>query len=98
MEPICAKSQNKFIPQSQYNTNIQYHEMCETCRPIQTNINADCIHYDKIDKLIKDLHQSIETNKQVLTIFEGERSSITYLTRLEKFRFSQVKSKTWQCD
>ena len=42
-------------------------------------MNVDCINYDKFDKLITDLHQSVETNKQVLKIVEGERSPITYL-------------------
>ena len=53
--------------------------MCETCRPIKTNINVDCVNYDKFNKLITYLHQSIETNKQVLKVVEGERSSIIYL-------------------
>ena len=79
MEPLCANCQHKFIPQSNYNRTMQYYKMCETCRPIKTKINLDCVNYDKYNTLITDLHQSIETNKQVLKVVEGERSSITYL-------------------
>ena len=42
-----------------------YYKMCETCRPIKSHINFDCINYDKFNKLITDLNQSIQTNKQV---------------------------------
>ena len=66
MEPVCAKCQNKFIPQFKYNKTLQHYKMCETCRPIKTNINVDCINFDKFDKLTTDLRQSVETNKQVL--------------------------------
>ena len=79
MEPLCSKCQNKFIPQFKFNKTIQYYKMCESCRPIKTNINVDCINYDKFNKLITDLHESIASNKQVLKVVEGERSSLTYL-------------------
>ena len=91
MEPLCANCQHKFIPQFKYNRTIQYYKMCETCRPIKTNINVDCINYDKFNKLITDLHESIETNKQVLKVVEGERSSITYL--IQKMNSDLVKLK-----
>ena len=53
--------------------------MCDTCRGRKTNVNFNCINYDKLNLLITDLHESIETNKQVLKVVEGERGSITYL-------------------
>ena len=58
MEPFCANCQTTFIPQ--FNKTIQYYKMCETCRPMKTNINFDCINYD--------VHQPIETNKYVLKL------------------------------
>ena len=79
MEAVCSKCQNWFLPQFQDNKTIQCYRMCDTCRPRNTNINVDCINYDKFNKLITDLHESIETNKQVLKVVEGERNSITYL-------------------
>jgi len=79
MEPICANCQNKSVPQFRYNKTIQDYKMFETRRPIRTNINVDCTHYDKFHKLIAYLHQSGETNKQILRVVEGERSSITHL-------------------
>ena len=51
--------------------------MCDSCTSIK--INIDCINYDKFNKLITDLHESFESNKQVLKVVEGEISSITYL-------------------
>ena len=36
---------------------------------------------DKFKKLITDLNQSIETNKQVLKVVEGERSSMIHLVQ-----------------
>ena len=53
--------------------------MCETCRLIKANIDVAYINYDKFNKLITDLHQPIETNKQVLKVVEGEMSSMIYL-------------------
>ena len=64
---------------------------------MKTNINVDCINYEKFDKLITDLHQSLETNKQVLNVVEGKRSSIKYLIQTMNSD-SQVKNKKWQCD
>ena len=90
--PVCAKCQNRFAPQLRYNKTIQYYKMCEACRPIKTNIDID-INYDKFNKLITDIHQSIETHKQVLTLVEGERSSNNIPYSNNKFRFNQVKSK-----
>ena len=57
MEPVYAKCHNKFIPQFKCNKTIQYYKMCETCRPIKTNVHVDCITYDKFNKLITALHQ-----------------------------------------
>ena len=37
----------------------------------KTDVNVDCINYDKFNKLMTDLHESIETNKQVLKVVEG---------------------------
>ena len=61
------------------NETIQCYKMCETCGPMNKNANVDCINHDKFDKLITYLHQSVETNKQVSKIVEGEKSSRTYL-------------------
>ena len=66
MEPLCSNCQNKFIPQFKYNKTIQYYKMCDSCTSIKTNINVDSINYDKFNKLIGDLHESIESNKQAL--------------------------------
>ena len=66
MEPLCAKCQHKFIPQFKYNTTTQYYKKCDSCRPIKSNMNVDCINYDKFNKLITDLHESIETSKHVV--------------------------------
>ena len=68
--------------------------MCDTCRPSKTNINADCINYDKFSKLITDLHESIETNTQVLKVVEGECSSITYLIQNMNSDLVKVKVKS----
>ena len=65
--------------------------MCETCRRIKTNLHVYCVKYDKFHKLITDLHQSVETNKQVLKFVEGERSSITY--RIQTMTSDLVKLK-----
>jgi hypothetical protein len=46
--------------QLKYNKTIQYNKMCETCRPINANLNLACINSDKFNKLITDLHKSIE--------------------------------------
>ena len=45
----------------------------------KTNLNVDCINSDKFNKLISELHESIETNRQILKVAEGEISSVTYL-------------------
>ena len=50
--------------------------MCDSCRPLKTNMNVDRINYDPLDKLITGLHES---NEQVLKVVEGERSSMIYL-------------------
>ena len=71
----------------QYNETMQYYKICDTCRPIKTNIDVDRISYDKFDKLITDLYQWVATNKQVLNTLEGERSSTTY--------FIQTMSSDW---
>ena len=39
----------------------------------ETNIHVDCINYDKFNPLITYLDESIETNKQVLKVVEGEK-------------------------
>ena len=57
----------------------------------KTNLNVDCINSDKFNKLISELHESIETNKQILKVVEGERSSITYL--IQKMNSDLVKLK-----
>ena len=44
-----------------------------------------------INKLITYLHESVEANKQVLKVVEGERSSITYL--IQKMNPDLVKLK-----
>ena len=41
----------------------------------KTNLDVDCINYVKFILLITQLHESIETNKQVSQVVEGERSS-----------------------
>ena len=66
--------------------------MCETCRPIKTNINVDCIN--KFNNLITDLHHSIETNTQVLKVVEGERSSIKYLIQTMNSYLVMLKVKS----
>ena len=43
------------------------------------------------NKLITYLHESVEANKQVLKVVEGERSSITYL--IQKMNSDLVKLK-----
>ena len=91
-EPHCANCQHKFTPPFKYNRTTQYYKMCDSCRPRKSNINVDCISYDKFNKLITDLHESIETNKHVLKTVEGERSSMLYL--IQTMNSSQVKSKT----
>ena len=65
MEAVCSKSQNSFISQVKSNKFIQYYKVCETCRPIKTNINVDCITYDNFDKIMTDLHQAFETINKV---------------------------------
>jgi len=50
----------------------------------KTNLDVDCINYVKFILLITQLHESIETNKQVSQVIEGERSSITYLIQRMK--------------
>ena len=57
----------------------------------QTNTNFDSIKHDKLNLLITELHESIETNKQVLKVVEGERSAITYL--IQKMNSDLVKLK-----
>ena len=86
MEPVCSKCQDKIIP--------QFYKMCETCKPIKTNINVDCIKYDKFKKLITYLHQSVETNKQVLKVVEGEISSITYSIQTMNSDLVKLKVKS----
>jgi len=81
MEVICSKSQNTCISQFEDNKTIQYHKLCNTCRGRPTDINVDCSIYDSFNQLITYLHESIETNTQVLKVVEGERGSITYLIR-----------------
>ena len=76
MEPQCSNCQHKFIPQFKYNRTIQYYKVCASCRPVKSNINVDSINYDTFNKLITDLHESIESNKHVFKVVEGERSSI----------------------
>ena len=68
--------------------------MCESCRPIKTNINVDCINYDDFNKLITDLHESIESNEQVLKVVEGERSSTTYLIQTMNSDLIKFKTKS----
>ena len=55
----------------------------------KTNLDIDCINYVKFILLITRLHESIETNKQVSQVVEGERSSITYL--IQKMKSGLVK-------
>ena len=66
--------------------------MCDTCRPRKTNVNFDLINYDEFNKLITDLHESLETNKRVLKVFEGDRSSITY--HIQKMNPDLIKKKS----
>ena len=70
MEPLCENCHHKFTPQFKYNRTIQYYKICETCRPIKPDVNFDCVTYDNFNKLITDLHQSIETNRQVLKLLK----------------------------
>ena len=79
METVCSNCKNSLISQLESNKVIQYYKTRDTCRPIKTHIHVDCVNYEKFNKLITDLHQSRETNKTVLEVVEGERSSITYL-------------------
>ena len=67
--------------------------MWETCRHIKTNVHVDCINHDKFNKLITDLHPSIETNTQVLKVVEGEWSSIAYLSQNMNSDLVKVKVK-----
>ena len=78
---MFKKYKNSLISQLKDHRTIQYHKMCDTCKPRKTNIHVDCINHDKSNKLITYLHESIEANKEVLKVVEGERSSITYLSQ-----------------
>ena len=94
MEPLCANCQHEFISQFKYNKTIQYYNMRETWMPITTKINVDCINYDKSNKLITYRHQSFETNKQVLKLVEGERSSMIYLIQTMNSDLVKLKVKS----
>ena len=60
----------------------------------ETHINGDCINYDKFNLLITELHESIETSKQVLKVVEGERSSVTYLIQTMNSDLVKLKVKS----
>ena len=60
----------------------------------KTNVDVDCVNYDKFNILITDLHESIETNKQVLKVVEGERGSITYLIQQMNSDLVKLKVKS----
>ena len=51
MEPVCSKWQNHLAPQFKYGQAIEYHRMCESCSNIETDINFDCINYDRFNQL-----------------------------------------------
>ena len=80
-----------------YNLNIiEPHNIikCDSCRPIKSSINVDCINYDKSNKLITDLHTSTEPNKQVLKVVELERSSMLYLIQTVNSDLMKLKIKS----
>ena len=58
------------------------------------NIDVDCINYDKFNQLISDLNESVETNKHVINIVEGERGSITYLIQQMNHNLTKLKIKS----
>ena len=60
METVCSNCKNSLISQFENNKTTQCYEMCDTCRPIKTNMNVDCVNYEKFNIFIKDLHESIE--------------------------------------
>ena len=47
----------------------------------KTHVNVACISYGKFNILITDPHKSIEENKQILKVVDGERNSIAYLSQ-----------------
>ena len=58
------------------------------------NIDVECINYDKFNQLISDLNESVETNKHVIKIVEGERGSITYLIQQMHRDLTKLKIKS----
>ena len=60
----------------------------------KTTINDDCINYDKFNQLISDLNESVETNKHVIKIVEGERGSITYLIQQMNHNLTKLRIKS----
>ena len=92
MEPHCQLP-TKNIPQFKYNGTAQYYKMCDSCRPIKSNINVDSINYDTFNKLIADLQESIESNKHVIKVVEGERSSMLYLIQAMNSDLMKLKIK-----
>ena len=90
---FAQTAKTNLIPQIKYSGNVQDYKLCETCRPTQTNINVDCVNYDKFNKLITHLHRTIETNTQVLKVVGGERSSIIYLIQAMNSDLVKLKVK-----
>ena len=52
MEAVCFGCQVPFISQFEDNKTLRYHKICDTCRTRKTNINVDCINYDKFNQLV----------------------------------------------
>ena len=94
MEPHCANCQRKLTPHFKYNRTTQYYKMCDSCRPIKSNVNVDCINYDRFNGLITDLNESIETSKQVLKDVEGERSAMLGLIQTMNSVLMKFKIKS----
>ena len=67
---------------------LQYYRMSDT------TMDVDCIDYDKFNQLISTLNESVETNKHVIKVVEGERGSITYLIQQMNHNLVKLKVKS----
>ena len=90
MEVVCTNCNKTFTSLSKDSKTLQYYRICESCSR-KTDINVDCVNYDKFNQLIKDLHESIEINKHVVKVVEGERNSIRYM--IEQMNHDLIKLK-----
>ena len=89
MNAVCTKCDKAFTSLSKDSKTLQYYRICESCN--KTDISVDCVNYEKFNQLIKDLHASIERNKHVVKVVEGERGSIRYM--IEQMNHDLIKLK-----